>query len=156
VMPDMDGITATSEIKQRWPEIEVVAVASGLGQDEIGAALRAGAAGYLLKDADDGDVADAIRAAQRGEVHLDAAAARSLTDALRGLNTDAAALSPHERDVIVLIAGGGTNRQIAHHLGLSERTARTHVSSILARLGLLSRTQAAMWAVKEGLVSAHS
>lgn len=156
LMPEMDGITATSEMKKRWPEIEIVAVTSFLEESKIRAALEAGAAGYLLKDADASDVANAIRAAQRGEVHLDPAAARALTDALRAPKAETAALTPRERDVIVLIAKGGTNRQIAHHLGVTERTARTHVSNILAKLGLVSRTQAAMWAVKEGLVDAQA
>ncbi|GIH72974.1 response regulator [Sphaerimonospora thailandensis] len=85
LMPDMDGITATAEIKRRWPDVEVVAVTSFLEESKIRAALEAGAAGYLLKDADAEDVADAIRAAHRGEVHLDPAAAKALTASLRSL-----------------------------------------------------------------------
>jgi len=131
----------------------VVAVTSFLEEDKIRAALEAGAAGYLLKDADADDVVRAIRAAQRGEVHLDPAAAKALTASMRAPRRDVvAALTPREREVIVLVAGGGTNRQIGRHLGVAERTARTHVSNILGKLGLASRTQAAMWAVSEGLV----
>jgi DNA-binding NarL/FixJ family response regulator len=155
LMPQMDGIEATAAIKRRWPEVEVVAVTSFLEEGKIRAALEAGAAGYLLKDADASEVADAIRAAIAGEVHLDPAAAKALTAALRAPKAQEATLSPREREVIVLIAEGATNRQIARHLGVAERTARTHVSNILTKLGLASRTQAAMWAVREGLVGGH-
>ncbi len=151
-MPRMDGIAATAEVKRRWPETEVVAVTSFVEEEQIRAALEAGAAGYLLKDADAHDVAAAIRAAIAGEVHLDPAAARALTASLRAPKQDQVPLTPREREVIAAIASGATNRQIARDLGVSERTARTHVSNILAKLGLTSRTQAAMWAVREGLV----
>jgi DNA-binding NarL/FixJ family response regulator len=154
LMPGMDGIAATAEIKRRWPEVEVVAVTSFVDEAKIRGALEAGAAGYLLKDADAPEVATAIRTAVAGEVHLDAAAAKALTASLRTPPSGAAELTPRERDVVVLIAQGGTNRQIAARLGVTERTARTHVSNILRKLGLASRTQAAMWAVKEGLVVA--
>ena len=151
-MPRMDGIATTSEVKRRWPETEVVAVTSFLEEEQIRAALEAGASGYLLKDADAPDVAAAIRAAIAGEVHLDPAVARALTASLRAPKQEQAPLTPREREVIAAIALGATNRQIARELGVSERTARTHVSNILAKLGLTSRTQAAMWAVREGLV----
>ncbi|MCR6491105.1 response regulator transcription factor [Cellulomonas sp. P24] len=156
LMPEMDGIAATAEIKARWPEVEVVAVTSFLEEDRIRGALVAGAVGYLLKDADAAEVAAAIRSARAGEVHLDPAAARALTDALRAPKKQTVSLTARERQVIVAIAEGGTNRAIAKHLGVSERTARTHVSNILVKLGLASRTQAAMWAVREGLVQASS
>ena len=155
-MPHMDGVTATAEIKRRWPEVEVVAVTSFVEEAKIRAALEAGATGYLLKDADAADVAAAIRAAQAGEVHLDPAAAKALTASLRAPRSAADHLTRREREVLVLLATGGTNREIGKHLGVAERTARTHVSNILAKLGLASRTQAAMWAVKEGLVPAGS
>ena len=153
LMPGMGGIEATAAIKARWPEVEVVAVTSFLEEDKIRAALAAGAAGYLLKDADADDVARAIRAAVAGEVHLDPAVARALTDSLRAPRQDVVRLTPREQEVVVGIAQGCTNRQLARRLGVSERTARTHVSNILAKLGLTSRTQAAMWAVREGLVA---
>lgn len=152
LMPRMDGIATTTEIKQRWPEVEVVAVTSFVEEEQIRGALEAGAAGYLLKDADASDVADAVRAAVAGEVHLDPAAAKALTSALRAPRGEHSRLTPREREVVVRIAEGATNRQIATHLRVTERTARTHVSNILAKLGLSSRTQAAMWAVREGLV----
>ena len=154
LMPAMDGIAATAEIKRRWPVVEVVAVTSFLDEDKIRGALEAGATGYLLKDADASDVADAIRAAMAGEMSIDPAAAKALTAALRAPKSAADDLTPRERDVIILIAQGATNRQIASRLGVTERTARTHVSNILTKLGLASRTQAAMWAVHRGLVPA--
>ena len=153
LMPQLDGIATTSAVKQRWPEVEVVAVTSFVEEEKIRGALEAGAAGYLLKDADAPEVADAIRSALAGEVHLDPAAARALTAALRAPQKQESRLTPREREVIVAIASGATNRQIAKDLGVGERTARTHVSNILAKLGLTSRTQAAMWAVREGLVA---
>jgi DNA-binding NarL/FixJ family response regulator len=155
LMPVMDGIETTAEIKRRWPIVEVVAVTSFLEEEKIRGALEAGATGYLLKDADAADVAAAIRAAVAGEMHLDPAAAKALTASLRAPKSAGDDLTPRERDVVVLIAEGGTNRQIATRLGVTERTARTHVSNILAKLGLASRTQAAMWAVHHGLVPAQ-
>lgn len=155
LMPTMDGITTTSHIKRRWPVVEVVAVTSFLEEDKIRGALEAGATGYLLKDADASEVADAIRAAVAGEMHIDPAAAKALTAVLRAPKSAADQLTPRERDVVILIAEGGTNRQIARQLGVTERTARTHVSNILCKLGLASRTQAAMWAVHHGLVPAQ-
>lgn len=155
LMPGMGGIEATAVLKGRWPEIEVVAVTSFLEEDKIRGALEAGAAGYLLKDADAADVVVAIRAALAGEMHLDPAAAKALTASLRAPRGALEELTPRERDVIVLVAEGVTNRQIASRLGVTERTARTHVSNILGKLGLVSRTQAALWAVREGLVPAQ-
>ncbi|MGN6129318.1 MAG: response regulator [Nocardioidaceae bacterium] len=153
LMPELDGIATTAALKQRWPEVEVVAVTSFLEEERIRSALEAGAAGYLLKDADADEVTAAIRAAMAGEVHLDPAAAKALTASLRAPRKESVALTPREREVVVGIAEGRTNRQIAGALGVTERTARTHVSNILAKLGLASRTQAAMWAVREGLVA---
>jgi DNA-binding NarL/FixJ family response regulator len=151
-MPRMDGVTATAAIKRLWPEIEVVAVTSFVEEAQVRAALEAGASGYLLKDADAPDVAAAIRAAMAGRLHLDPAAAKALAAGLRAPRSAADALTTREREVLSLIATGCSNRQIGRHLGVAERTARTHVSNILAKLGLASRTQAALWAVKEGLV----
>jgi DNA-binding NarL/FixJ family response regulator len=154
VMPVLDGIAATAEIKRRWPDIEVVAVTSFLEEAKVRSALEAGAAGYVLKDADPDDVLHALRAAVAGQVHLDPAAARALAVTLRTPVSAGSALTGREREVVTLVARGGTNRQITTWLGVPERTARTHVSSILAKLALASRTQLAMWAVREGLVDA--
>ena len=152
VMPGMDGITATRRIKSRWPAVEVVAVTSFVEESKVRGALEAGAAGYLLKDADADEVAAAVRAAVAGRMHLDPAVARILADSTRAPQQTGGSLTRRQREVLILIAEGSSNRQIAETLVVSERTARTHVSDILARLGLASRTQAALWAVQEGLV----
>ena len=151
-MPRVDGVTATGEIKRRWPDVEVVAVTSFVEESKVRAAQEAGASGYLLKDADAPDVAAAIRAAMAGQLHLDPAAAKALAAGLRAPRSAVDGLTGREREVLTLIATGCSNRQIGRHLGVAERTARTHVSNILTKLGLASRTQAALWAVKEGLV----
>jgi DNA-binding NarL/FixJ family response regulator len=151
VMPVMDGITATGQIKSRWPEVEVVAMTSFVEEAMVRDALEAGAAGYLLKDADAEQVAGAIRAATAGQMHLDPIVARLLADSVRRPRDPGSSLTPREREVLNLVAEGASNRQIAEALAVSERTARTHVSAILSKLGLVSRTQAALWAVREGL-----
>lgn len=152
LMPRLDGIATTRAVKQRYPGVEVVVVTSFSETERIHAALEAGAAGYLLKDAEADQVGAAVRAAYRGEVHLDPVAARQLTRTLVAPQGTTTALTPREREILVLVAQGESNRDIAATLFISERTARTHVSHVLAKLGLASRTQAALWAVREGLV----
>ena len=152
LMPDLDGITATAEIKARWPEVAILAVTSFLEEAKVRAALQAGASGYLLKDAEADEVAAAIHAIATGHVHLAPTVAAALVTTIRAPKPAHAELTPREHDVIVLVAQGRTNQQIATRLGVTERTARTHVSNILAKLGLTSRTQAAMWAAREGLI----
>lgn len=153
-MPHLDGVETTVRVKATWPEIDVIAVTSFIEEARIRAALEAGATGYLLKDADAQDVVEAIRAAVAGEVRLDPVAAAALASGLRAPKSAVADLTAREREVIVLVAEGRTNREIGRLLGVAERTARTHISNILTKLGLASRTQAAMWAVREGLVDA--
>ena len=154
IMPEMDGIAATAAIKERWPEIEVVALTSFIEEEKIHGALQAGAIGYLLKDAAAVEVAAAIRAAHEGQMRLDPAVARRLADSLRAPKrpTPAEPLTDRERDVLRLIAQGRANKEIARELGIGDRTVRTHVTSILGKLDLVSRTQAAIYAVREGLV----
>lgn len=151
VMPGMDGITATHRIKARWPAVEVVAVTSFVEESKVRGALEAGAAGYILKDADADEVAAAVRAAVSGRMHLNPVVARILADSTRAPQRAGDSLTRRQLEVLLLIAEGASNRQIAETLVVSERTARTHVSDILAKLGLASRTQAALWAVQEGL-----
>ncbi len=153
-MPHLDGVDTTVRVKSTWPEIDVIAVTSFIEEARIRAALEAGATGYLLKDADAEDVVDAIRAAVAGEVRLDPVAAAALAAGLRAPRSVVQDLTPREREVIALVAQGRTNREIGRRLGVAERTARTHVSNILTKLGLASRTQAALWAVREGIVDA--
>ena len=155
MMEPMNGIETTAAVKARYPDIEVVAVTSFVEEEKVHAALEAGAAGYLLKDAEADEVAAAIRAAQRGEVHLDPAVARQLTASLRrGASASPKdLLTEREREILALVAQGKANKEIAAELVISERTARTHVSNILSKLDLTSRTQAALWAVREGLAA---
>lgn len=151
LMPRLDGVGATRAVRRQFPGVEVVAMTSFSEAERVHAALEAGAAGYLLKDAEADELAAAIRAAHRGEVHLDPAVARKLTQSLVAPEHAVSALTAREREVLVLVAQGQSNREIADALVISERTARTHVSNILIKLGLPSRTQAALWAVREGL-----
>ena len=157
MMEPMDGIETTRELRVRYPETEVVAVTSFVEEEKVHAALEAGAAGYLLKDAEADEVAAAIRAAHRGEVHLDPAVARRLMTSLREPKADPLAeLTEREQEILRLVAEGKPNKEIAAQLVISERTARTHVSNILRKLGLSSRTQAALWAIRAGITPADS
>lgn len=162
LMPVVDGIDATLRIKAANPAIEIVVITSFIEEARIVAALEAGASGFLLKDAEADELASAIRAAASGEVHLDPAVAGIVTRRMRNggatggssgrPSSDAfGSLTARERDVLAGIARGLSNRAIADELGITERTARTHVSNILAKLGLSSRTQAALLAVQHGL-----
>jgi len=152
LMPEMDGISAIGEILASYPDVRVVMLTSFGEVERVYAALQAGAAGYLLKDADPDEVAAAIRAAARGEVHLDPAVAGRLTRQLVSPPTGLASLTARERTVLALVARGLSNRQIAAELYISDRTARTHVSHVLTKLQLSSRTQAALVAIREGLI----
>jgi DNA-binding NarL/FixJ family response regulator len=155
VMPELDGIGAIERIKAAHPEVQVVALTSFIEEEKVTSALEAGASGFILKDAEADDVAAAIRAAHNDEVHLDPAAARILA---KGMRTRASApavepLTERELEVLSLVGRGRSNKEIATDLGITERTARTHVSNILGKLGLASRTQAALYAVERRLVA---
>jgi DNA-binding NarL/FixJ family response regulator len=152
VMPDPDGITTTAAVKQTHPGVEVVVVTSFGEAHRVHSALEAGATGYVLKDAEVDEIIEAVRAAHRGEVHLDAAVARVLTRSLVAPRRGVAALTARERDVLVLVAEGRSNREIGRTLSIGERTVQTHLGNVLTKLELSSRTQAALWAVREGLV----
>ena len=151
MLTGMDGIEATRAVRSRFPQVQVVAMTSFVEEDRVRAALAAGAIGYLLKDADADQVAVAVRGAVGGEVHLHPMAARAVTESIRAPRPRPVPLTPRERDVLALLAAGRSNREIARELAVSERTARTHVSNILGKLGVASRTQAALWAVREGI-----
>lgn len=154
VMPQLDGIGAIARIKAAQPGVQIVALTSFIEEDKVLAALESGASGFILKDADADDVAAAIRAAHNDEVHLDPAAARILAKGMRsrveGQPVDA--LTERELEVLSLVGHGRSNKEIATDLGITERTARTHVSNILGKLDLQSRTQAALYAVERKLV----
>jgi len=145
-MSPVDGIESTRRIRERYDDVEVVALTSFDDVQRVQSALEAGASGYLLKDADVDEIAVAIRAAYRGDLQLDPAVARRLTESLR--SPQAPELTSREIDVVRLLGEGQSNKAIAATLGITERTARTHVSNILAKLGLSSRTQAALWAAR--------
>jgi len=151
VMPNLNGIDATAQIIERFPACRVVVLTSFGEMERISAALRNGAVGYLLKDAEAAEVAAAIRAAVRGEVHLDSEIARRLTQDLRTGPAGPSLLTRRERQILALVGEGHSNREIANILVISERTARTHVSNVLNKLNLTSRTQAALMAIREGL-----
>jgi DNA-binding NarL/FixJ family response regulator len=156
LMPNMDGITAIGRIKAERPETEIVTMTSFIEEDKVTAALEAGASGYVLKDAEAEEVAAAVRAAFAGEVHLDPAVARLLAQRMRtrALPDDdlVEPLTDREKDVLSLLGQGMSNKEISSALFITERTARTYVSNILGKLGLASRTQAALYAVEHKLV----
>lgn len=155
LMPNMDGVTAIGRIKAERPETEIVTMTSFIEEDKVTAALEAGASGYVLKDAEAEEVASAVRAAFAGEVHLDPAVARLLAQRMRarksGEGEPVEPLTDREKDVIRLLGRGMSNKEIGSALFITERTARTYVSNILGKLGLASRTQAALWAVEHKL-----
>jgi DNA-binding NarL/FixJ family response regulator len=153
-MEPLDGIESTRQVRARYDDVEIVALTSFDEEERVHAALEAGASGYLLKDADADEVAAAVRAAHRGELKLDPVIARRLMSSLRAAPRHdlTEELTARELEVLRLVGAGRANKEIAAELLISERTARTHVSNILGKLGLSSRTQAALWAVREGLV----
>ena len=159
LMPNMDGITAIGRIKAERPVTEIVTMTSFIEEEKVTAALEAGASGYVLKDAEAEEVAAAVRAAYAGEVHLDPAVARLLAQRMRTRKTEddlAEPLTEREKDVLRLLGQGMSNKEIGAALFITERTARTYVSNILGKLGLASRTQAALYAVEHKLVDSPS
>ncbi|WP_216325426.1 response regulator [Deinococcus aestuarii] len=150
MMPVMDGIQATRLLRRAWPDTEVIALTSTLEEHKVNGAIEAGAIGYMLKDASSDTLAGAIHAAARGEVRLHPEAARRLVRDFRSPDMRET-LTPKETIVLQLIARGHSNRDIAHDQGVSEATVKTHVSRLLSKLGLESRTQAALYALRHGL-----
>ncbi|WP_019585942.1 response regulator [Deinococcus apachensis] len=152
MMPVMDGIQATRLLRRQHPDIEVIALTSTLEEHKVNGAIDAGAMGYMLKDASSDTLADAIHAAARGEVRLHPEAARRLVRDFRTPEMRET-LTPKEVIVLQLIARGYSNRDIAADQGVTEATVKTHVSRLLSKLGLESRTQAALYALRHGLAS---
>lgn len=155
IMPVMDGITAIQKLKQNYADMEVIALTSVLEDDKVVGAVQAGSSGYLLKDSHPEELIEAIYAAGRGEVRLHPEAAKRL---MRQVQTPDMRehLTPRETEILRLVAKGSSNKQICKELDLSENTVKAHISSLLSKLGLNSRTQAALFALKTGLVSLES
>jgi two-component system, NarL family, response regulator LiaR len=155
VMPNLDGVGAMRELRQRVPGARVIVLTSFLDDERLLPAVRAGAAGYLLKNVQPQELARAIRTAAAGEALLDPAVAARLVEALEEDGRDARAdqLTPREREVLALIGRGFANKRIALELGIAEKTVKTHVGNVLSKLGVSDRTQAALYAARLGLGS---
>jgi len=158
LMPGMDGLEATRTILDQQPDARILVLTSFASDDKVFPAIRAGALGYLLKDSGPGELTLAIQQVYRGESSLHPTIARKVlhqlaypSDNARGKDV----LTGRETEVLQLLAQGHSNRQIAQELTISEATVRTHVSRILGKLNLCSRTQAALYALREGLASLH-
>lgn len=152
LMPVMDGISATSAIRRDLPHVEVIALTSVLEDASVVGAVRAGAIGYLLKDTHADELCRAIKAAAAGQVQLSPQAAARLMREVRTPDSPEA-LTERETEVLRLLAQGRANKEIANILIIGEKTVKTHVSNILAKLHVQSRTQAALYAIRIGLVA---
>ena len=156
IMPEMDGIQTTSEIHERYPAIKVIALTSFLEDDKIVPAIQAGATSFLLKDVTPDALVEAIRAAYRGESRLNPQITKKLMEKVtsqpKSAESPAADLTDREMEVVRLVAEGLSNKDIAARLVISEKTVKTHVSSILSKLHLNDRTQLAVYALKSGIV----
>jgi NarL family two-component system response regulator LiaR len=156
VMPGMDGIEATRQIVARQPAARVLVLTSFVADDKVFPAIKAGALGYILKDTGPAELVRAIRQVHRGEPTMEAEIARRVLFERAQPPRQPPTVDPltaRELDVLQFLAQGKSNREIAEDLVLSEMTVRTHVSNILSKLHLASRTQAALYALKEGLAS---
>jgi DNA-binding NarL/FixJ family response regulator len=151
LMPVMDGITAIGQLRRQRPDTEVIALTSVLEDASVTGAVRAGAIGYLLKDTEADELIRAIKAAASGQVQLSPKAAERLMREIRTPESPEK-LTDREIDVLRLLAAGRANKEIANELIIGETTVKTHVSNIMMKLGVSSRTQAALYAVKVGLV----
>jgi DNA-binding NarL/FixJ family response regulator len=154
-MPGVDGIAATERIKAHQPEIAVVVLTSFSDRERILQAIDAGAAGYLLKDVEPEELARAVESAARGESPLDPRAAHTILGARRAA-APAAELSDREREVLLLVAEGLPNKLIARRLDISEKTVKAHLTSVFRQIGVTDRTQAALWAERNGLTARES
>jgi two-component system, NarL family, response regulator LiaR len=155
LMPKMDGVAATAAIRRELPDVEVIALTSVLEDASVVGAVRAGAMGYLLKDTQADELCRAIKAAAAGQVQLSPQAAARLLREVRAPESPEV-LTEREADVLKLVARGKANKEIARALDVGEQTVKSHVGHILAKLGVQSRTQAALHAVRIGLVPADA
>jgi DNA-binding NarL/FixJ family response regulator len=149
-MPGVDGIEATRRITQSGARVAVLVLTAFSDQPRILGAIEAGAVGYLLKDADSGDVVEGVRAAARGESPLDPRAARTVLTA-HAAPDPLERFSPREREVLELLVAGLSNKLIARRLQISEKTVKTHLTRIFRELDVSDRTQAALWAERHGV-----
>jgi len=158
VMPRLDGVAAMRILRERVPGARVIVLTSFLDDDKLLPALRAGAAGYLLKNAQPQELVRAVRAAHAGQALLDPVVAARLVDTLAATGDEdpLERLTQRERQVLMLIGEGYTNKRIAQHLFVSEKTVKSHVGHVLAKLGVSDRTQAAVVAVRAGLLDRES
>ncbi|MGI8799553.1 MAG: response regulator [Pseudonocardia sp.] len=152
MLPGMTGVETARRLHDEHPELKVVVLTSFAGQDSVLPAVRAGVAGYLLKDVGPGELAEALRAVHAGGAPLHPQVAATVMQSVTAEDP----LTPREREVLRLIARGLSNRLIARELVLSEKTVKAHVSAILGKLGVADRTQAALHAVRTGLVEQGS
>ncbi len=155
LMPVMDGITAIGILRRELPDTEIIALTSVLEDEKVIGAVRAGAIGYLLKDTQADELCRAIKAAAAGQVQLSPQAAARLMREVKAPESPET-LTERETEVLRLLAKGQSNKEIAQTLTIGEKTVKTHVSNILAKLGVPSRTQAALYAVRIGLVSTNA
>jgi NarL family two-component system response regulator LiaR len=156
VMPNLDGVGAMRALRERLPDARVIVLTSFADDERLLPAIQAGAAGYLLKNVQPKELARAVRAAHAGEALLDPLVAARLVEEIahpsQRAEPDAQHLTPREREVLELLGGGLSNKRIALELGVSEKTVKAHVGHLLAKLGVADRTQAALYAVRAGLV----
>jgi two-component system, NarL family, response regulator LiaR len=152
VMPEMDGVAAIAELKRAMPTLKIIALTTFADADLVLGAVQAGADGYLLKDIDVSELTRAIRTVHSGQPYLHPEATRHLLQATARPEQPSERLTSREQEVLAFVARGLTNRQIADALTISEKTVSVHVSNVLSKLGLASRTQAALYAARAGLV----
>ncbi len=154
VMPEMDGIQATKSIKSKWPDVQVLMLTSFSDKDHVLPAIEAGASGYQLKDIEPDELVESIRLIMQGENTIHPEATTQLEEGLReekNLPHVLNPLTPREQDVLAELTKGKSNREIATSLFVTEKTVKTHISNIFAKLEVQDRTQAALYAVKHGL-----
>ena len=158
VMPELDGVGAMRELRRLLPRSRVIVLTSFVDDERLLPAIQAGASGYLLKDVQPRELARTVRAAHAGEALLDPLVAARLVEAIARPPGEEPPerLTPREREVLELIGRGLSNKRIAFELGVSEKTVKTHVGHVLAKLGVTDRTQAALYAVRAGLLSPRS
>lgn len=150
LMPEVSGTEAIAAIKAECPQVEVIALTSVLQDRSVSEAIRAGAAGYVLKDGDGGELVQAIHAAVEGKVYLSPAAATRLAQEMRSVDR-IEHLTRREVEILRLVAGGLANKEIARTLAITEKTVKVHLNSVFSKLDVRSRTQAALYAIRTGI-----